>query len=64
MDVDLSTDLSAFPALIRALEEGYHIAITMAMTLAPLAVEAHDTHTFINAFLSAWGEAGGNGRRG
>jgi len=28
MDVDLSTDLSAFPALIRAVaEEGYHVAI-------------------------------------
>lgn len=57
----------AHPAFKRAAasrSEGYHIAITMAMTLAPLAVEAHDTYTFIHAFLSEWGQAGGNGRRG
>ena len=51
----------AHPAFKRAAasrSEGYHIAITMAMTLAPLAVEAHDTHTFINAFLSEWGGRG------
>lgn len=27
MDVDLSTDLSYFPQLVRSLEEGYHVAI-------------------------------------
>ncbi len=53
---------SAFKRAAASRSEGYHIAITMAMTLAPLAVEAHDTHTFINAFLSAWGQAGGTGR--
>lgn len=27
MDVDLSTDLDAFPKLIQAIEEGYHVAV-------------------------------------
>ena len=36
---------------------GYHIALTVAMALAPLAVEDANQHTFITAFLTRWGEA-------
>ena len=36
---------------------GYHIALCVAMSLAPLAVEPADQNGFVTAFLSRWGEA-------
>ena len=36
---------------------GYHIALTVAMALAPLAVEPMNQNAFVLAFLSRWGEA-------
>ena len=36
---------------------GYHIALAVAMALAPLAVEPANEHGFVTAFLSRWGEA-------
>jgi hypothetical protein len=36
---------------------GYHIALTVAMALAPLAVEPANQNVFVLAFLSRWGEA-------
>lgn len=50
----------AHPAYHRALVSrsiGYHIALAVAMALAPLAVEAANEHGFVTAFLSRWGEA-------
>jgi hypothetical protein len=50
----------AHPAYRRAAAsraEGYHLALTVAMALAPLAVEAAEGHAFITAFLARWGEA-------
>jgi len=50
----------AHPAYRRAAAsraEGYHLALTVAMALAPLAVEAAETHAFVTAFLARWGEA-------
>jgi hypothetical protein len=50
----------AHPAYRRAAAtraEGYHLALTVALSLAPLAVEAKDTHAFVTAFLARWGEA-------
>lgn len=38
--------------------EGYHIALCVAMALAPLAVEPAAAHGFITAFLARWGEGG------
>ncbi len=35
---------------------GYHLALTVAMALSPLAVEPVNQHTFIAAFLGRWGE--------
>ncbi len=35
---------------------GYHIALAVAMALAPLAVEPANEHGFVEAFLSRWGE--------
>ena len=51
---------AAHPAYLRAVSsrsEGYHLALTVAMTLASLAVEPEQTHRFVNSFLARWGEA-------
>jgi hypothetical protein len=48
------------PAYRRAVASrsiGYHIALAVAMALAPLAVEPASEHGFVMAFLSRWGEA-------
>jgi hypothetical protein len=48
------------PAYRRALASrsiGYHIALAVAMALAPLAVESANERGFVTAFLSRWGEA-------
>ncbi len=50
----------AHPAYRRAVVSrsvGYHIALAVAMSLAPLAVEPAQEHAFVTAFLSRWGEA-------
>ncbi len=56
----------AHPAYGRAAasrSSGYHIALTVALALAPLAVGAADEHGFITHFLSSWGSAGAAGPR-
>ena len=50
----------AHPAYKRAVAsraEGYHIALTVALALAPLTVEAAAEHGFITEFMSRWGDA-------
>ena len=50
----------AHPACRRAAasrSEGYHLALAVAMALAPLAVEPAREHAFVTAFLSSWGSA-------
>ncbi len=37
--------------------DGYHLALTVAMALAPLAVDPVEAHRFVTAFLARWGEA-------
>lgn len=52
----------AHPAYRRAVasrSEGYHLALAVAMALAPLAVEPARGHAFVEAFLTRWGEATG-----
>lgn len=54
----------AHPAYRRAAasrSEGYHIALSVAMALAGLAVEAAQEHAFVTAFLAGWGESVENG---
>jgi hypothetical protein len=57
----------AHPAYLRAAAsraEGYHLALTVALSLAPLAAEPAQTQAFVTTFLTRWGEAiGGPGRR-
>ena len=55
----------AHPTYHRAMasrSEGYHIALTAAMSLAPLAVEAERSQDFVTAFMAEWGRAGSGGR--
>jgi hypothetical protein len=50
----------AHPAYQRAAasrSEAYHLALTVGMVLAPLAVEPKHVHTFVTEFLALWGEA-------
>jgi hypothetical protein len=50
---------TAHPAYVRAVSsrsEGYHLALTVAMTLASLAVEPERAHAFVSSFLRRWGE--------
>lgn len=50
----------AHPAYRRALASrsiGYHIALAVAMALAPLAVETVNERAFVTAFLFRWGDA-------
>ena len=61
----------AHPAYMRAIASrsmGYHIALSVALALAPLASEATSEHAFITRFLAHWGGAsaskpGNRGRR-
>lgn len=51
---------TAHPAYRRAVasrSDGYHVALCVAMALAPLAVEPAGAHGFVAAFLRCWGEA-------
>jgi hypothetical protein len=50
----------AHPAFRRATAlraEDYHVALTVALTLAPLTVEPAAERRFVTAFLARWGEA-------
>jgi hypothetical protein len=56
----------AHPAYLRATASrsaGYHIALTVALALAPLAVGPAGEHAFITQFLAHWGGASGKRRR-
>jgi hypothetical protein len=49
----------AHPAYLRAAasrSEGYHLALTVALALAPLAAEPTEVLSFVTTFLSRWGE--------
>jgi hypothetical protein len=56
----------AHPAYRRAVasrSEGYHLALTVAMALASIAIEAPQQHAFVTAFHTRWGDAV-SGRQG
>ncbi|HET7293400.1 MAG TPA: ATP-binding protein [Vicinamibacteria bacterium] len=57
---------TAHPAYLRAMasrSEGYHIALSVGLALAAVAVEPDRNQEFITAFLARWGEALGRDRR-
>lgn len=56
----------AHPAYVRAQasrSSGYHVALTVALALAPLAVDRSEEHAFITQVLAHWGGAGRPTRR-
>lgn len=56
----------AHPAYVRAAASrstGYHLALTVALTLAPLAVASSEEHGFVTQFLAHWGGAKSTARR-
>jgi len=56
---------AAYKRAVASRSEGYHLALAVALALAPLAVEAANEHSFITAFLERWGAALDNaGRHG
>jgi hypothetical protein len=54
---------AAWHRAVRARAEGYHIALTVGMSLAPLAVEPAHAHAFITTFLERWGREERDGSR-
>ncbi len=54
----------AYRRAVRSRSEGYHIAVTVALALAPLAVEPTHAHAFVTSFLECWGAAAANGGAG
>ena len=57
---------TSHPAYLRAVAsraEGYHVALSVGMALAPLAVEPAKAQAFVTAFLAAWGDALGRDKR-
>lgn len=56
----------AHPAYTRAAASrslGYHTALAVALSLAPLTVEAAGEHAFITQFLAHWGSTSSTARR-
>jgi len=56
----------AHPAYRRAVasrSDGYHLALTTALAIGPLAVEAARVAEFVTAFLARWGESGSGRQR-
>jgi len=56
----------AHPAFVRASASrslAYHTALAVVLALAPLAVQPHEEHSFINQFLAHWGSAHSGARR-
>jgi len=47
----------AYRRAVASRSECYHIALAVALALAPLAVDPAKEHAFITAFLARWGEA-------
>jgi hypothetical protein len=48
---------AAYRRAVASRSEGYHLALAVALALAPLAVEPAGEHAFVTAFLERWGEA-------
>ena len=48
---------AAYRRALASRSEGYHVALAVAMALAPLAVEPAKEHGFITTFLARWGDA-------
>jgi hypothetical protein len=53
----INTDHPAYQRAESSRSIGYHIAVAVALALAPLATGDHGVQQFVTAFLAEWGEA-------
>ncbi len=53
----INTDHAAYLRAESTRSTGYHIAVAVALALAPLATGGHGVQQFVTAFLAQWGEA-------
>jgi hypothetical protein len=59
----INTDHAAYKRAESTRSTGYHIAVAVALALAPLATGGAGVQQFLTAFLAQWGEAVGGTRR-
>jgi hypothetical protein len=59
----INTDHAAYERAESTRSTGYHIAVAVALALAPLATGGAGVQQFLTAFLAQWGEAVGRGRK-
>ncbi len=59
----VNEDHPAYRRAVASRSEGYHLALTVGMALAPLAVPPAETHAFVTSFLARWGASADGGRR-
>lgn len=55
--VHVNTAHPAYRRAVASRAESYHLALTVGLSLAPLAAEPGATHDFVTAFLAGWGDA-------
>jgi len=55
--VFVNTAHAAYRRAVASRSEGYHVALSVAMALAPEVAEPSGARTFIAAFLESWGQA-------
>jgi hypothetical protein len=53
----VNEDHPAYRRAVASRSEGYHVALSVALALAALAVDPAKEHAFITAFLARWGAA-------
>ncbi len=53
----------AYRRAVASRSEGYHLALAVALALAPLAVEPGQGQLFVESFLTKWGEAAGGKKK-
>ena len=60
----INTDHPAYQRAESTRSTGYHIAVAVALALAPLATGGQGVQQFVTAFLAQWGDAVQVGRKG
>ncbi len=60
--VMVNADHPAYRRAASSRSEGYHLALSVAMALAPLVAESTTERDFVTRFMTEWGSAMGRGR--
>ena len=62
--VMVNADHPAYRRAVSSRSEGYHLALAVALALAPLVTEAVSEREFLTRFLAEWGSSVGGRSRG